>query len=381
MSRRAFLIAARRTAVAPRGGAFARVDAHDLAAPVLRACLEDAGLTSDAPVDQVILGNALAAGGNVARLCSLAAGLPESVPALTVDTQCCAGLDAILLAVRLVESGAAEIVLAGGVESWSRAPLRARRPFAKDEAPAFYDVPPFTPWPERDPGMTEAVAWLAQERGITRERQGAFAVESHAKARAARERDAAEIVLLPEAPLEHDAFTRELTPALCARAPVLAGEGAFAIGAATVAVEADAAAVVLVASEAAALRLAPGRALEVRAAASAGAAPEQPALALSAAVRGLLARQDLDVAAFARVELMEAFAAQALANADELGLDMDTVNAGGGALARGHPIGASGAILAVRLFHELRALERGALGLAAIAAAGGLGAALVLRRN
>ena len=117
------LIAARRTAVVPRGGAFARLSLEDLAAPVIAACLADAGISPDA-VDEVILSNALGTGGNPARRVALAAGLMERVAGLTIDRQCAGGLDAILLARALVDSGAADVVLAGGVESYSRRPLR-----------------------------------------------------------------------------------------------------------------------------------------------------------------------------------------------------------------------------------------------------------------
>ncbi|OZA10847.1 MAG: acetyl-CoA acetyltransferase, partial [Rhodobacterales bacterium 17-64-5] len=112
------LIAARRTAVVPRGGAFARLSIEELAAPVIAACLKDAGITLD-QVEEVILSNALGAGGNPARRVALAAGLPERVAGLSIDRQCAGGLDAILLARALVDSGAADIVLAGGVESTS----------------------------------------------------------------------------------------------------------------------------------------------------------------------------------------------------------------------------------------------------------------------
>jgi acetyl-CoA C-acetyltransferase len=370
----AFLLAARRTAVAPRGGAFRAVEAHDLAAPVLRACLNEAGVAPH-EVDHVILGNALSGGGNVARLAALAAGLPPTVPALTVDTQCCSGLDAIQLATRMVESGAAQLVLSGGVESFSRSPLRAVRPRAKGEAPLFYDRPPFTPWPARDPDMIEVLAKAA--RGLSRAEQAAFAIASHARALAARARLAAEIV--PVAGLAFDSFTRTLTPALCARAPVLYRDGESELDAAGVAVEADAAAVVLVASRQWAQRLQVGRAVcEVSLARSFAAAPEDPPGAIDQALRGGPA--GLEWARIPVVELMEASAGQAMQNCRRAGLDPAAINRGGGALARGHPIGASGAILAVRQFHELAREATGALGLSAIAAAGGLASVLMLQR-
>jgi acetyl-CoA C-acetyltransferase len=415
---RAFIIAARRTAVAPRRGAFTKLEAWQLAAPVLQACLADAGLGAD-EVDEVILGNALSGGGNVARLAALAAGLPERVPALSIDRQCCSGLDAIMLAARLVEVGAARVVLAGGTESWSRSAIRAHRPRGEGEALEFYDTPPFTPWPERDPDMIEAAAALAQTEGITRAAQDAFTVESHRKALVRQkpplpegERDGVrgatatipgatphptlslrerasrsggegvregEIVLLPEAPLAQDAFTRNLTARLCARAPILSGTGDHAVDAATVAVEADAAAAVLVVAEDIARRS--EGPLEILDALALGSAPEQPAMAIVPAVRRLLARNELEPAGLDHVELMEAFAVQALANIAHLGLDPARLNVGGGALARGHPVGASGAILAVRLFHEMRTAPGKATGLAAIAAAGGLATAMLLRSN
>jgi len=374
---KAFIVAARRTAVAPRRGAFAAIEAHDLAAPVLRACLEDADLAA-ADVGEVILGNALSGGGNVARLAALAAGLPDHVPALTIDRQCCSGLDAIILAARQIEAGAAESILAGGVESWTRAPLRAVRPRALGEEPVFYDRPPFAPARERDPDMIEAAARLAQSETISRLAQSGFAVASHAKALAARERMTAEIV--PLAGLDHDAFARALTPRLSMRAPVVAGQGDCAIDATGVAVEADAAAAVLMVSETVLQQL--GRTgLEFVGGLAVGAAPEQPAMAVVPAVRRLLERTNVAPADIDRIELMEAFAAQALSNLADLGLDPARTNVGGGALSRGHPVGASGAILMVRLFHELLARPPGALGLAAIAAAGGLGTAAMVQRS
>ena len=370
----AWIAAARRTAVAPRGGAFALVEPHALAGAVIAQLLADAGLATG-QIDDVMLGNALYGGGNPARLAALAAGLPESVPALTLDSQCCAGLDAILIAAERIEAGAADIIVAGGVESFSRAPIRLRRPRGPGETALAYDRPPFTPWPERDPEMIPAAAALAAELGIARAAQEAFAVESHHKALhgpAARE-------IVPVADLARDAFARALTPAFAARLKPLAGDDLHAVTAATVAVEADAAAVVLVVS---ARRLAalgtPGRPLRIRAGARCGGDPVRPALAPIAAAKAALARAGLAAGELAASEIMEAFAVQAMACIDGIGLDGSSVNRGGGALARGHPIGASGAILAVRLWQELQREAQGSAGLAAIAAAGGLGSAMVV---
>ncbi|AZL58512.1 thiolase family protein [Tabrizicola piscis] len=348
------LIAARRTAVVPRGGAFARLSIEDLASPVLLACLADAGIRPD-QVDEVILANALGAGGNPARRVALAAGLGH-VPGLTIDRQCAGGLDAILLARALVDSGAADVVVAGGVESTSRRPLRLRTD-PEGGLPVAYDQAPFTPWPDRDPGMADAAEALAQRLGISRAAQEAWALESHAKA--LKSNHSAEIV--PLAGVTQDAFPRRLSPGLLARAPIVAGS----ITAATAAVAADAAAVCLVVSD----RIAQGRGLAILNGATVGGNPEEPGLAPLAAIQRLWQGEPLAMA-----EIMEAYAVQAIAVVKGAGLDPALVNPGGGALARGHPIGASGAILAVRLFHGLQSGR----GLAAIASAGGIGTALLV---
>jgi acetyl-CoA C-acetyltransferase len=349
------LIAARRTAVVPRGGAFARLSIEDLAAPVLIACLSDAGI-DPAQVDEVILANALGAGGNPARRAALTADLPERVAGLTTDRQCAGGLDAILLAKALIDNGAADIILAGGVESYSRRPLRFRTD-PDGGPPVPYDQAPFTPWPDRDPDMTAAAEALAQRLTIPRERQEAWAAESHAKALAADL--TAEIV--PVNGVTRDAYPRILSSKLLARAPILTGS----ITAATAAVAADAAAVCLVVSD----RIAKGRGLALLGGATVGGNPEEPGLAPVAAIARIWRGE-----ALRQAEIMEAYATQALAVIDAAGLDPQIVNPAGGGLARGHPIGASGAILAVRLFHGLKQGR----GVAAIAAAGGIGTALLV---
>ena len=159
-----------RSAVAPHGGAFRALAAHEIGAPVLQALLQRAGLAA-ADVDAVILGNALGAGGNPARMVALAAGLPDRCAALTIDTQCCAGLDAIALAAGMLASGQAEVVVAGGVEAWSRAPIRQHRPLDPGEAPIAYERPAFAPDPARDPDLLQAAADYAEAHRIARSLQ------------------------------------------------------------------------------------------------------------------------------------------------------------------------------------------------------------------
>ena len=360
------IAAACRSAVVPRGGAFAHLSLHGLAAPVLQGALAHAGIAPK-DVDEVILSNALGAGGNPARVAALAAGLPERVAGLSIDRQCVGGLDAFLLARAMILAGDARIVVAGGVESYSRRPLRLRT-FADGRAPEPYDQAPFTPWPDRDPDMAEAANRLAQILDIPQAEQDAWAIDSHRKARAA---PPCPNELIQVEGLDRDSFTRNLSPALCKRAKRLAGS----VTAANTAVAADAAAFCVVVSSDVARGL--NRPLPcILGGATVGGTPDLPGLAPVDAIATALARSRLLVNNLTAAEIMEAYAVQAIACQRGAGIDPAIVNRSGGALARGHPIGASGAINAVRLFHEL--MQHGGKGVAAIAAAGGIGTALVL---
>jgi acetyl-CoA C-acetyltransferase len=363
-----FIIAAKRSAVAPRGGAFEDFALHQLGAPVVLDTLNMARIAPE-DVDEVILSNALGAGGNPARHISLAAGLPQSVAGLTIDRQCCGGMDAILQADTLVRSGRAKIVIAGGVESYSRAPARAYT-FADGRPPLPYDQARFTPWPDRDPLMQDAAAALAHMTDISRADQDAWAIFSHKKALAAKDRMTNEITGLKC--LTHDPFTRNLTPALAARARPISGS----ITAANTSVAADAAAFCLVVSEDIAQDFT-GPKAEIIDGCTLGGVPDLPGIAPVDAIQTTLDRAGISPSDINVCEIMEAYAVQAIACVQQAGIDPNIVNLGGGSLARGHPIGASGAINIVRLFWELH--NTGGYGLGAIASAGGLGTALLLR--
>jgi len=363
-----YIIAAKRSAVVPVNGAFAHLELHEIAAPVIRACLAACGLAPE-EVGELITGNALGAGGNPARLCALAAGLPEHVAGLSIDRQCASGLDALALADAMICSGQADIVLAGGTESYSRRPVRART-FADGRPPLPYDQARFTPWPDRDPDMHVAADALAVNLGITRAAQDAWAVQSHDRALRARHRLAHELIGVEG--VTQDPFTRALSARLCARSRAITGT----ITPANTSVAADGAAFCTVVSEKVARRL-DAPAVAIIGGCTLGGRPDLPGLAPVAAIRKLLCDAGIAPDHLAVAEIMEAYAAQAIACVSESGLDPEIVNPGGGSLARGHPIGASGAINAVRLYHELTA--RGGTGIAAIAAAGGIGTALLLR--
>ena len=377
MTTGAYIIAAVRTPVAPRNGALSGLQATELGAYVIDAVVRRSPL-SHTVIDSVVMGNALYAGGNPARVAALGAGLAESVPAMTIDTQCCAGLDAITIASALIGCGSADAVIAGGMESYSRAPIRQHRPLEKNQSAVEYRRPPFTPWPDRDPDLLDSAADLAKQRGILRSVQEAYAVDSHKKAMRNRCIDTGEIIAVNELP--NDSFTRKLSEKICARAPLLGGQSETGLTSTTVAVEADAAACVLIVSESLLKTLAPiSHVLEIVNGCNVGSDPTMPSLAPVAAVEKLLAEAQVDPAQIVCAEVMEAFAVQAMVCIDDAGIDPAVVNRGGGALARGHPIGASGAILAVRLWCEMQVQAKGKYGLATIAAAGGLGSALLCR--
>ncbi|KEJ90923.1 thiolase family protein [Sulfitobacter donghicola] len=360
------IIAAKRSAVVPRGGAFAALTLDQLAAPVITAALTEMGITAD-QVDEVIVSNAIGGGGNPARLIALAAGLPESVAGLSIDRQCAGGLDALLLAKAMIESGAADIVVAGGVESYSRRPTRMKTfPDGRPDEP--YDQPPFTPWPDRDPDMSEAADDLGKLYGITREAQDTWAISSHEKALAAPPHPK-EIVSIKNQ--DKDPFARRMSGKLAQRAKVITGD----ITAANTAVAADGAAFCIVVSERISREL-DFQGIAIWGGASKGDRPELPGIAPLAAIKAVQAQTGIKPQDINRAEIMEAFAVQAIACVQSADIDPSIVNVGGGALARGHPIGASGAINAVRLFHELK--QTGGKGLAAIAAAGGIATAVFL---
>jgi len=388
------IIAWARSPVAPVGGALAGLGAHELAAPVLRALLAQSGLPAHA-VDAVVVGNALGAGGNPARMLALAAGLPDNCAALSLDTQCCSGLDAVAMAAGLLRSGQAELVIAGGVEAWSRAPIRQTRPRSSDELPQSYERPAFAPDPARDPDMLQSAADHALSHGHTRAAQEQYALLSHARALAAQAGLSREIVAM--AGLDHDAYPRALKAERAARMPAVAqahieaaspaDTAAHALSALTISAKADGAALILLATPAACARWGLQPRARWLASASVGAAPETPLLAAIAATRKLLRRgaqvlqkTELQAQELSVLELHDAFAVQGLSFCAALGLKPEQINTEGGGLARGHPIGASGAIALVRCLARLDSDARpDALGLATIAGAGGIGAATLVQ--
>lgn len=368
------IVSAVRSPIGTSGRALSGITADRLAGPVVAAALERSGLGPEDVAD-VVLGNCMGPGGNVARSAALAAGLPSRVPALTVDRQCASGLAAIDLAAQLVRGGA-PAVLAGGVESASTAPWRSWPP-VDGGAPVRYERAPFAPADMDDPDMGLANDLLAEEAGITRERQDEYAARSHARAVTARDTGRFADEILPVGEVSRDERPRStLTVGRLARLrPAFRHNGTVTAG--TSCGISDGAAAVAVVDEATRERLGlPG--LRILSTATAGVEPSRPGRGLVPATRLALERAGVGLDDVDAIEINEAFAGQVLACCDELGLDPLRVCVDGGALALGHPWGASGAVLAVRLFHQLVARRTGGIGLAAIAAGGGQGVAMVV---
>lgn len=379
--RQPVIIAARRTPVCRANGSLKDLRAHQLLAPVLKQLLTECRLSPDA-VSDVVIGNAVGGGGNVARLALLEAGLPVSVPGLTVDRQCGSGLDAIVLAARLVAAGGNPLYLAGGVESISTAPLRAHR--NGDGEPDFFARAQFVPHIYGDPDMGVAAENVAARFAVSRTRQDALALQSHqrALAAAAAGRFGGEIT-----PLETSAGSvgaddgprRGLNAAVLTRFPaafvaggtVTAGNSCF---------DADAASAVVITSLQRARELGAADGLLVLATETAGVDPEMLGIGAAVAAGRMLAAKEISANGLDFVEFNEAFASQTLACLDQLGIDPERVNLDGGALALGHAYGASGAVLVTRLLAQARrAGNDGALALAMISIAGGMGTAALLR--
>ena len=368
------IIAARRSAIGRAGGMFASVDVEDLAAPVMQATLAEANIPPD-HLDDVILGNAAGPGGNIARLSALNAGFPTSIPGVTVDRQCGSGLEAVMMACNLIMAGAGTTYLAGGVESQSRAPLRTL-PASGDLHEHPYNRARFAPDAIGDPDMGAAADTVAKQFNISRERQDAFALRSQQRATKARAAEVFDAEIVSISGHTTDECIREtMTPDRLARLrPAFIKGGTVTVGNACPLN--DGAATVLVTTAANARTLGHSRALAYLSGAAAGVDPNILGIGPVASTQKLLQRQpNLSLDTLTHLEFNEAFASQVLACVDALGIDDTLPNQQGGAIALGHPFGASGAILVTRLFSQLIRQEApdNTLAMAMIGIGGGQG--------
>ncbi len=370
-----YLCAALRTPFGRYGGALASLRADDLAALPIAALLQSQPGLDPAALDEVILGCANQAGEdnrNVARMALLLAGLPPSIPGVTVNRLCASGLEAVGQAARMIACGEAELVLAGGVESMTRAPFVMGKPSAswgreqklEDTTMGWRFINPRLEALHGVETMPQTAENLARERGISRADQDAFALRSQQRtARAQAEgRFAAELLPVEvKAGRELRRFDADEHPradttlAQLEKLKPILGEGTT-ITAGNASGLNDGAAALLLAGDGAIKRHGLTPLARITGMASAGVAPRTMGAGPVPAIHKLLARQGLTLADFDLVEINEAFAAQVLACTRELGLpdDADHVNPNGGALALGHPLGASGARLAMTAAYELR---------------------------
>ncbi|RZU45528.1 3-oxoadipyl-CoA thiolase [Streptomyces sp. BK022] len=387
--------AARRTPIGKLRGALSAVRPDDLAAAVVRDLVSGVPALDPARIDDVYWGAANQAGEdnrNIARMAVLLAGLPDSVPGATVNRLCASGLEAVTAAARTIAAGEADIVVAGGSESMSRAPFVLPRP---DEALPHrmetYDTR--LGWRLTNPAMKdlhgvlamgETAEEVAQRYGISRERQDEFALRSHQLAATARKNGHFDAELLPvERPdgvtVDRDECVREDTSLekLARLKPVFREDGTVTAGNASP--MNDGAAGLLLVSEDALEELGLESLGRYVAGASAGVHPDVMGIGPVPATRKALARVGWSVEDLQEAEFNEAFAAQALASVDQLGIDPGLVNPTGGAIALGHPLGCSGARILTTLLHRMRRTGAGR-GLATMCVGVGQGSAVLVER-
>lgn len=384
MKRTPVIVYAKRTAIGKVGGMLKDVEPHLLAAALIEDAVHACGFTKDSVCD-VILGNVVGPGGNLARLAALEAGLPVTVPGVTVDRQCGSGLEAVQLACRLVQAGAGDIFLAGGVESSSRSPWKIEKPASLyGRLPRFYGRARFSPDAVGDPEMGEAAENVAELYNISREKQDQWALQSHLRYFDALQRGVyREQIVAFE--LEGSKLVADECPRpessmekLARLRPVFREGGTVTAGNACPINDGAALVVVMTAEKAAQLGVAP--LLTFLDSAACGVDPKLLGTGPIPAVRVLLERNGLSIDDIDRVEFNEAFAAQVLACVNELSIPHEKINLDGGALALGHPYGASGTILTVSLAHGMQRTG-GRYGLATLGIGGGMGLAVLFERG
>jgi acetyl-CoA C-acetyltransferase len=388
---RAVVLSAVRTPVGRYGGALAGVRPDDLAAIAVSAAVERAGV-DPAGIDDVYLGCANQAGEDnrdVARMAVLLAGLPQSVPGVTMNRLCASGLSAVVSACHAVIAGDADLAVAGGVESMTRAPLSMPKPARAFERGhrTVYDTT--LGWRYPNPrleamfpleSMGETGENVAAGWSVSRADQDAFALRSQQRWAAAQEAGRFADELVPVGDVDRDEHPRPETTleGLAALKPAFRTGGSVTAGNSSG--MNDGAAAVVIASEERAAALGVEPLATFAGSASVGVDPRVMGIGPIPAVRKLLERAGVAVADIDLVELNEAFASQSVAVVRELGLDPDRVNVNGGAIALGHPLGMSGARLVVSLVHELRR-RGGRYGLATLCVGVGQGQAALFERT
>lgn len=380
-----YIVGGLRTPIGKTNGKLKRFLPEQLAAKILNDLLEKFKLEPQ-NIDEVLLGNAVGPGGNLARVSLLEAGWPYAIPAHTIDYQCGSGLSAVQFAASRIAAGQSDLVIAGGVESTSMAPLRQFNP--KD--PRFqghgitYERAPFSTPAIGDPDMGEGAENVARLMDISREQMDAYALESHRKAQAAWENGSLKDIVAPLALqdgtlLEKDQcilpglsldFLKRLPPAFIADGRITAGNACL---------KHDGAAALLLCSKRALEKYGLTAQAVIRATDCTGCDPNLFPLSPVPSVRNLAQKAGITLDAVSAFEINEAFAAKVLACCGDLGIEAERTNVLGGALAYGHPYGASGAIILLHLLKVLE-LQQGSLGIATVGAVGGQAVSILIER-
>jgi len=386
------IVAALRTAIGKFGGSIARVPASELGAQVIRALLAKTGL-EPGQVSEVLLGQVLAAGvgQNPARQALIKAGLPDSVPGMTINKVCGSGLKATHLAAQAIRCGDAEIVIAGGQENMSASPHvlpGSRDGFRMGDAKLIDSMIVDGLWDAyNDYHMGVTAENVAKAHGVSRADQDAFAVASQNKAEAAQKAGRFKDEIVPveivtkkgTTVFDADEFIRHgaTLEALAGLKPAFSKDGTVTAGNASGLNDGAAAVVMMSARRAASLGLEP--LARIRAYSSAGVDPKVMGMGPVPASQLCLKKAGWSASDLDLMEINEAFAAQAIAVNREMGWDASRINVNGGAIALGHPIGASGCRILVTLLHEMRR-RNAKRGLASLCIGGGMGVALAVER-
>lgn len=389
MKRDAVIVSAVRTAIARQGGALATVPAHVFGAEVIKEALGRVNVSVE-QVEDVILGNVLSGGGNIARLTALETGLSMNLPGLTIDRQCGSGINAINLAAQAIWAGDGDVFVAGGVESMSRAPYLMDRPErAYSPMPPRFRKSQLAPAEIGDPPMGITAENLAKKYEVSREEQDEFAFQSQKKMVTAMTEGRFDEQIVPitvpvrkGAPVvfKTDEHPRPETSkeALSNLPPVFLESGTVTAGSSSGLNDAASAVVVMSREKAEALGITP--LAVIRAQAVAGVDPNIMGIGPVPATTKVLEKAGLQLEEIDLIEINEAFASQVIACNRELEMDLEKVNVNGGAIAHGHPLGATGAILVTKAIYELQRTN-GKYALITACIGGGQGIATIIERE
>ncbi len=360
MIKRAVIVHAKRTPIGKMSGILRDIQPHELAVPLLQHLAN--GL--EEKIDDIILGNVVGPGGNVARFAALEAGLPLSVTGLTIDRQCSAGLEAIRMACYYIQGGAGRCYIAGGVESTSTSPFPSRAKFSPEKI--------------GDPDMGVAAEYVAEKYAISKEMQDEYALLSYKRSWEAYEKGyfTQEIIPIGDYHQDEELLRKRKLEVLLKRAKPIFKRNGTVTAANSCGIH-DGASAVLVMEESIALNNGFRPILRFLDSEISGVHPNYPGAAPIPAIQALLKRNRLTIADIDLIEINEAFSSKIVACMKELSIPCDKINVRGGALTLGHPYGASGSILITRLFYEVQRRENVKYVLAAIGSGGGIGSAVL----